>query len=402
MILIKHARLAVKSLRERSIRSWITILGIVVSIAVILVLFTLSSGLQQAVVALFEDFGTNRIFIMNGDGGFAGLTSVGLLEKDVDVIESIPEFDLVIPFLIESAQQVEYKNKIVYASIYGTPNENVDDIVRQYKYDRDITVGTFFDEGERNVAILGYNVANNVNDEWFGKQIDLKNSITIAGHKFEVIGIFKRFGSDDDNAITIPLEDARLIFNKTSEVTAIDAILVDGADMTLVAEKLDRLLERTKGEDQYTILTPEAVLRQFNTIIFIVQGVLLAIASISLFVGAIGIANTMFTSVLEREKEIGIMKSVGARNSDILALFVIESGLIGMIGGLVGVVIGIGISFAVGAIASAAGFTLLTISISPVTVIGCLLFAFVVGMVSGFIPSYLGSRKKIIDTLRDS
>jgi putative ABC transport system permease protein len=112
--------------------------------------------------------------------------------------------------------------------------------------------------------------------------------------------------------------------------------------------------------------------------------------------------NTMFTSVLEREKEIGIMKSIGSRNSDILTMFLFESGLIGLVGGFAGAIIGIGISFGVGAILKALNFNLLVININFVHVAGCLFFAFVIGMLSGAIPSYLASRKKIVDTLRDA
>jgi len=400
MSLVKYTKVAVKSLRDRSIRSWITIIGIVVSIAVILVLFTLSAGLQTAVVELFEDFGTNRIFILNADGSFGGLTSQGLLQKDVEGIRGLSEFKLVIPQLMVPAEKVTYRNTESFVNIYGIPSEDADAIAAQYKFDRDIEFGRYFSENQRRVAVVGYNVANK-EDDFFGRKLALRNKLTIRGVDFEIIGIYKRMGTEDDNIIYIPLTDARSISNKTEEVTAIDAILSDGISVDVGKERLERFLERTKGKDTFTIITPEAVLRQFSTVVFIVQAILLAIASISLLVGAIGIANTMFTAVLEREKEIGIMKSIGAKNRDILQMFMIESGLIGLIGGIAGVILGIGISLLIGQIAIAAGFSLLTIKISPLTVIGCLLFAFVVGVISGFLPSYLGSKKKIVDTLRD-
>jgi len=135
--------------------------------------------------------------------------------------------------------------------------------------------------------------------------------------------------------------------------------------------------------------------------ISLVQGFLLAIASISLIVGAVGIANNMFTSVLEREKEIGIMKSVGATNHDILQIFLIESGLIGFFGGLAGVILGSVLSLIIGEIAAAMGYAMLKILISPINVISVLAFAFFVGMISGVIPAWSASRKKIIDTLRE-
>lgn len=398
-----YAILGLKSLKERSVRSWLTIFGIIVSIATIMILLTLSSGLQGAVQELFEDFGTNRIFIvaneLNVDPGSLG--SEQLTQDDVDAVATLSHFEIVIPFVVKNSQLVEYKNEERFIKVSGVPAENVNKIDEAYKFSKNLMVGRFFNEHETKVAILGYNVAND-EDTYFSKNVGLKNSIYINEVKFRVVGIYKKLGTDDDNLIYIPLEDAKVVLNIGEDVTAIDAIVKDGVDIENAKEDVERLLKKKKGdEDEFAVFTPEGILKQFNNIIFIVQGLLLAIASISLVVGAIGIANNMFTSIFEREKEIGIMKSVGARNKDVLTMFMIESGLIGLTGGIVGIILGIVVSLLIGFITKALGFSLLSISISIYHVLFLIIFSFTIGMLSGLLPSYLGSRKKIVDTLRE-
>jgi len=133
----------------------------------------------------------------------------------------------------------------------------------------------------------------------------------------------------------------------------------------------------------------------------IVQAVLVGIAAISLLVGGIGIMNTMYTSVVERTKEIGIMKAIGARNEDILYIFLFEAGLLGLVGGLIGVIIGFGLSKGAEYIATISlGTNLLQASVDIWLVLGALLFSFVVGIASGVLPAYQASKLKPVDALR--
>ncbi|MFT4311674.1 MAG: ABC transporter permease [Candidatus Woesearchaeota archaeon] len=395
-------KLAVHAIQSRSIRSWITILGIIVSIAVIFILLTLTSGLTGAIVELFEDFGTNRIFIASSEaqmGDPSSLMRSRLTDSLIDRIEREPYVDVAIAGKMDMTM-VRYRNTDRFIALYGLPNTNVDKVARAYAFDRDLDSGTFWRTNEHNVIILGYNVANNP-DDYFGREIFLRNSMTIGNQSFRVIGVYKRLGTPDDDLIYLPLEDLRQLTGEQERIDFIDVIVNPGYDMRVAEDRLTRLLDRLVGEENVMIMTPEGILRQFEQILGIVQGLLLAIASISLLVGAIGIANTMFTSVLEREKEIGVLKAVGAKNSDILQLFMFESGLIGLIGGIIGVLIGIGASYLIGFIVSSIGFEYLLITISPLYVAFCLLFAFIVGALSGFLPSYVASRKKIVDTLRE-
>ena len=156
-----------------------------------------------------------------------------------------------------------------------------------------------------------------------------------------------------------------------------------------------------EGEEDFSVQTPIQSLQSVNTIISIINLVVSGIAGISLLIGGIGIANTMFTSVLERTKEIGVMKSIGAQNKDILAIFLIESSLIGLVGGIVGGLIGLALAFGVSGIANSFfGENILQVAFSPSLLFASLGFSFVIGALSGIIPAYQASRLNPVEALR--
>lgn len=204
----------------------------------------------------------------------------------------------------------------------------------------------------------------------------------------------------------MPLDDFREAFPSSNE--SIDAIVVqvnEGVDIKETAEKAKKKLMLERGVDEKTtdfvVRTPEELLGTFNTVLNILTSFLLGVAAISLLVGGIGVANTMYTSVIERTKEIGVMKAVGARNKDIVQMFTIESGLIGLGGGAMGVIFGITASKIIEFIAQKQlGTTLLQVSINPSLIIGCLIFAFVIGALSGSAPAFRASKISPVEALR--
>jgi putative ABC transport system permease protein len=210
----------------------------------------------------------------------------------------------------------------------------------------------------------------------------------------------------DDKNIYMPIEDFYELFPEKKDVY--DQIIVQiepGQNITLVAEKVTKQLIRSRGitdeTQDFTILTPEELLATFGVILNILTGFLLGVAAISLLVGAIGIANTMYTSVIERTREIGVMKAVGARNSDIAQMFTIESGLIGLIGGVGGIFIGLLISEGIEFLGSNVfNTTLLQVSTPWWLFVGSLAFSFVVGALSGIVPALQASRVVTVQALR--
>ncbi len=203
----------------------------------------------------------------------------------------------------------------------------------------------------------------------------------------------------------MPKDTLKEILNVQDEESQILVKASIDSNVTNLADTIKRKLTSYRGEKEgqetFSVSTSEQILNSFKDIFGIVQAVLVGIAAISLFVGGIGIANTMYTSVLERTKEIGTMKAVGAKNSDILILFLIESGLLGLMGGIIGIGIGLGLSKTAEYIAATQlGTDLLQASIDPVLIIGALTFSFLIGAISGVFPAMQASKLKPVDALR--
>ena len=216
-----------------------------------------------------------------------------------------------------------------------------------------------------------------------------------------MVGILSPTGTSEvDTLMWISLEDGRDLFNKPDEVSAIAAYLRKGRNLEEAKQKAITELENARNNEDFEVITPAELQQQVGQVLGVVQSVLIGIAAISILVGAIGILNAMFTSVMERTKDIGIMKSIGAKNSDILIIFLIESGMIGLTGGLVGAILGLGMAYFVGFIAAQAGFELLKVQFNLDVFIFSLIFAFVIGVISGIVPAYRASRLRPVDALR--
>lgn len=386
---------SIKNIKNRKLRSWLTILGIVIGVASIISLITISQGMQNAIEEQFESFGANRIFIAGKGFQGPGSQSEGLTEDDVRTLESMSEFKYVTPGLARTAQ-IEFHDEIKFLMVNGIPAEDYAEFFSDVDFD--VESGRMIRKGDKFSALLGYRIAN---ADIFEDFIGAKNKIKINGHDFKVVGIMEEIGnSEDDNSVNIPLDSFREIFNEPNKVEYILAQAKAGQDMEELQKKVERNLERARGDENFQVMTASQILDQINSILGIVQVVLVGIATISLLVGSIGIMNSMYTSVLERTKEIGIMKSIGAKNSDILKLFLIESAIIGFIGGVFGVLFGSGIALLVGFIADQAGFGLLKVTIDFQVITIGLIFAVILGMISGFMPARQASKLKPVDALR--
>ncbi len=385
--------LAINSIRHRKLRSWLTVVGIIIGVAAIISLLTISRSLESTLEQQFEQFGANRILISAKGFQGPGTLSQGLTTDDVDTIKKISGFEYVLPGLFRSAE-IKYRKEVGFTLIAALPSENFEEFYKDTGVE--LQTGRTIKEGEKNVAIIGSRAAR----EMFTNELDVGNKININKVEFKIVGILEEIGNaQDDNQINIPLEAAREIFDEPESVDTIIAQVKSSSDIPLLQERIEKELERKRGDTNFQVLTASQILEQINQILGVMQLVLVGIAAISLLVGAIGIMNSMYTSVLERTKDIGIMKAIGARNSDILQIFLIESGLIGLVGGLFGTALGTGMALILEPFAKNAGFPLIITLETGVLLFG-LLFAFVIGMASGILPAYQASKMKPVDALR--
>ncbi|MBW3014059.1 ABC transporter permease [Candidatus Woesearchaeota archaeon] len=395
-VILEYFRLALKNMRSRKLRSYLTMIGIIIGVTALIALVTLGQGLQNSVTEQFDKFGTRRLFIgpkiVSGFGTPTGVSE--LTEKDIDTLKKISYLEYVVPML-STNYQVEYNNRKESMGVYGIGTE---DTKRSFSdLDIDIEEGRFLEENDRYNVVIGYKLA----EDMFDKKIHLKSSIRINNVKFRVIGIFEEQGDrDTDYSIYIPIDTMREFIGKEDAVSAITANVKKGVDLDDAVKKIERELERARDDENFQITTPQKIKEQTGMILGIVNLVVSAIAAISLIVGGLGIMNSMYTSVLERTREIGVMKAIGARNSNVFGFFVVESGIMGFVGGAVGIIIGLAMSLGLAAAINATGFVTISMSVSYSLVVFGLLFSFGLGMASGALPAMRAARLKPVDALR--
>ncbi len=392
-MLTDYFLMAVNSISHRKLRSWLTVVGIIIGVASIISLITASRSLESTIESQFEQFGANRILISAKGFQGPGTLSQGLTNEDVETIEKISGFKYIIPGLFRTSE-VKLNKETKFALIMGLPSDKFDVFFKDSGIE--IRDGRNVKENEKFVALIGYRIAKDM----FSRELKVGNKIFINKQEFKIVGILEEIGNQqDDNHIHIPIDIARSVFNEPERVDTIFAQVKSADDIPILQKKIEKELERKRDDTNFQVLTASQILEQINQILGVLQIFLVSVAAISLIVGAIGIMNSMYTSVLERTKDIGIMKAIGARNSDILKIFLIESGLIGLVGGIFGVLIGTIIAYFIGIFSTNSGF-LLPIKIEPLVLLSGLLFAFFVGVISGILPAIQASKLKPVDALR--
>ncbi|MFH1788773.1 MAG: ABC transporter permease [Candidatus Altiarchaeota archaeon] len=397
----EYVRMSFRSILHKGVRSWLTMIGIFIGIAAVVSLISLGQGLEDAINEQFEAMGSNIVMVQPGQGMMGGLGSSSTLrEHDKRVIEKSRGVNLA-GGMISKMARASYGGDNTYTWVSAIPTDESMKIVEDMASVR-IAEGRKFRPDDKYRAIITVRI---LEGKVFDKKVGIGDSIDIEGKQFRVIGSLEAFGnSQDDSSIWIPLETAMELFD-TEDYIIIMAQTKGGFEPADVAEEIKKNMRKDRGlkegEEDFTVQTQEQLMDSVSSILDVVQAVVIGIALISLLVGGIGIMNTMYTAVVERTKEIGVMKAVGARNNDILALFIVESGVLGLAGGLVGIIIGLGLSKTVEyAAAVELGETMIQAHISWQLIGGALAFSFIVGSLSGVLPAQQASHLKPVDALR--
>jgi len=397
MIMLKEYLLfAFSTVRHRQRRSWLTVLGIFIGIAAVVGLISISQGLRDAVNAQFEMIGSDIITVIPGRMG-AGMMmgSEPLTEADVKTIEGVHGVDTVIPILLRNTKIV-FQGEEGYTYVMGIPADKMEKVLIDMSGVK-IMEGRITAESDKYAAVIGYSIG----EDYFDRKVRIGDKIEISGKDFKVRGRVSKIGNrQDDSQIYIHMATAREIFNQSDEVNTIMLSAKEDSNPDAVAEDIRKKLEDRRGQKDFTVMTAAQLAETVQSVLGIIQIVLVGIAAISLMVGGVGIMNTMYTSVQERTRQIGIMKAIGATNEDIQLIFLVESGLLGMVGGAIGCVLGVLLALGVQYGAAMAGFEMLKASITPELIAFSLGFSFIVGMASGVFPARQAAKMNPVDALR--
>lgn len=399
-------KIAINSLKINKMRSALTSLGIIIGVSAVIIMLAVGTGAREKIAKDMESMGSNLLMIRSASAKSGGVrmgmgTKPTLTLKDAEAIEKKVTGVLAIAPYSSEAKQLTFSNQNWSTSVGGTTAPYL--YIRNYE----IEIGrNFIPEDIKNntkVVIIGNTVAT----ELFGDMNPINKTIRIGNIPFKVIGLLKTkgqsgMGHDQDDLVFIPITTAQKKVFGTSFPGTVNMISVKAQDDKILEQTQKEIRELLKyrhhigktQEDDFEIRNLAQMQETIKSSAAAMSLLLGSIAFVSLIVGGIGIMNIMLVSVTERTKEIGIRMAIGAKANDIRIQFLIESFLLSIIGGLIGVLIGCAITGIIGM------FKIMTVSVSVFSIILSLGFSGIVGIGFGYYPAYKASLLNPIDALR--
>jgi putative ABC transport system permease protein len=429
-------KLSLNGLTHRGLRSWLTILGIIVGVAAVIAMLSIGAGMSQSMESQLSNFGADVLTVSAGQtrafGPSSGFTdrfqpgqgegpviqqqtsqttsteTATLTDTDILAISNTNGVESV-SGIISNRATVQYLAQTVTVTVEGVEPSAWNTMTTSQLAD-----GRFLESGETTSVLIGNRIAN----EMFDYNLTVDTQIRIGSKTFTIVGILKESGTGsfggDDRTVFMTLPAAREILTdvNNNEYSSIQVKVTDTNAIDQIIENVKQALYTsrmvTSDTADFTVTSPTSMLETIQSTMQTLTFFLTGIAAISLLVGAIGIANTMFMSVMERTRLIGILKSIGTRNSEILKMFLAESGIIGLMGGLLGIFLG----FIVVGIISSIGFNIMGIGsrlggtstsvaiVTPQLILFALAFSTIIGIVSGLIPARKAANLQVVEAMR--
>ncbi|SFM59231.1 ABC transporter permease [Methanolobus profundi] len=407
-----YFKLATNILIHSKIRSWLTIIGIVIGVGSVVTIMALSDSMEADMEERLADLDLTLITVTpgytqamsgfrgGGGGGFGSSSTSSsdaeLTDKDIMAIKLVENIDYIYGQISGSGLEVYFMGETADLSVTG-----VDPQVWQYTVTYEVESGRLLEATDNNVVVIGYRIAN----EMYDQEIGLNRLLAIEGRSYRVVGILAE--GESDSAIIMPIDSAVDIIDD-AEPDVFDSIIVKADSVDNVETVVDDIEEKLKisrhvmndDDRDFSVSNSLSMAESFSEMMSSFTIFLGAIAGVSLVVGSVGIANTMFTSVLERTKEIGTMKAIGAKNSDILMIFLFNSALVGFVGGVLGILLSLVLTsffpyLGLPMVRSSTG-----LAVAPDLMLLGIGIAMFIGVLSGIIPAYNASKMKPVDALR--
>lgn len=405
--LLENIKIAFQALFLNKLRSFLTMLGIIIGVGSVVAMFSIGAGAQQSVLGSIQDMGSNLIIITPGNPEEEnymgaqlafGTQQAELTIDDLRAIEREATLITDVAPVIFSSSVASYLNKSTQSTVFASTEDG------REIYNMKIDKGNFYSRSDvsnaLNVAVIGQTVVKSL----FGKTDPIGKIIKLDGKNFKVIGTLEArgadaLGNDQDSSITIPVTTAQDKLYGLDSYNMLMAQSVSEKDIDAASEEIKSILRRHRNirfgeKEDFMVQNQTQILDMVNTVTGIFTIVIAGIASISLLVGGIGIMNIMLVSVTERTREIGIRKAIGAKNRDILIQFLVESIVLSITGGILGILFAISVS------ALLSRFTVLVTSITVFPIILAFSFSTVIGLFFGIFPAMRAARLNPIDALR--
>ncbi|MBN2336640.1 ABC transporter permease [Candidatus Bathyarchaeota archaeon] len=390
--------ISTQGLRERKFRFVLNLVGIFIGCMAVTGLISLTQGLNDLVGDQLEMFGPNNIMVMPGslEMGAGFIASQNFNWRDIQTIERVSNVETVTPVIGNKLCGFTQKGHTRYGFVYG-----IEAVYFEIMSGWDVEAGRNLRRGDTAVVVMGHDLAKPKDETLPGYSVGdrITLEVTADGEEremsFRVIGVMEKMGgiggmsSDEDQSIFMPLRTCQQLFETGGEFQYVVARVKDTQDVPQVAVDIEKRL----GGD-VTVMTSESMGEMVGTILGAVEAVLGGVAAISLLVAGVGIINTMTISVMERTKEIGILKAIGSKSSDVLLMFLSEAVVTGLIGGVLGVTVGFMVGNAIGKAID------MPVSSSITLGLGVVVFAMVTTSLSGLYPAWRASRLHPVEALR--
>lgn len=399
MNLFELLRIAIEALKTNKTRTILTMLGVIIGVASVILLVSIGTGLKVYITQQLEDLGANTVFVMPGEleigsEGGGGMPGAGMaaskftfnhindLKREGETIQTVMAYT-------ENNATIKYRGNTHITQVSGTGPEYPE--VRSHQ----LSKGSYFNSAQysssKKVAVLGTSLV----EEIFNEEDPIGKKITISDQRYSVLGVLEEKGSfagvDTDDVVFIPATTAMRQFDMDN-IQSLWIQSISSETVPQTKEEVEKILGRTLDDDEFSTLDTKSILGVITRILSVLTAALAGIAAISLLVGGIGIMNIMLVSVTERTREIGLRKAVGATPLAILTQFLIEAVILSFVGGISGIFLGI-----MGSLLINRFFTTYVTVWSISLAFGVSVF---VGIIFGVAPAAKASRLNPIDALR--